>query len=360
MAALVVATASVVLLIAIGAGNVLSTQQSETEPAPVVAAVETGAVEDTLTVPVRAVPAFTLEIPSTQFGSGIVTAAAPAEGTALDEGDVLVTVNESPVIVIEGMIPAYRSLGKDSQGKDVEQLQEYLRRSGHSVGVDGIFGASTAAALAEMYESRGYPVVTADGAVASDRRDAGLPQSGYVFVASTPVLVGGECGRAGQSVDALTCVLRSQKSTLVISDSSGQSLTGLSVRLASTSGSELTAAVGAGAAPVVDTPTTESTAAGEDSRQWYSLDAVPAEVYTDPPEDARVVVSTSPADGLRVPATAVREAADGATYIRGIASGQGSPARGADYSVEVVLCAGGYCAIRGDGVVAGMRIELLG
>lgn len=356
--ALLIAVASVGVLVVIGVGNFQATQETDEAPVDVIASVDTGSVQKTLSVEVRTTPLSTLDIPSAQFGAGIVTGIAPA---TVDDGGVLLSVSEQPVIVMQGALPAYRNLAEGAEGGDVAQLQEYLRRTGLTIDDKaGVFGPSTAGALFEHYKSRNFAVVTADGAPAENWRDTGLPLSRYVFVASTPVTVGTDCGRVGQTADSMKCVLNSRGVAVAVASDAEQDLTGLPVTLSTSTGAEIPATIGDLTTPVLDASDEEEGTETSDTRRWYVLDGVPAEAQGDLGETAEVVVESSPEDALRVPSTAIRETAEGTTFILepGSGSGKGDPDR--SRPVEVTLCAGGYCAVSGEGIVDGMKVILLG
>lgn len=356
--ALLIAVASVGALVVIGVGNFQATQTTDEASVDVIASVDTGLVQKTLSVQVRTTPLSTLEIPATQFGTGIVTGVA--SGT-LEDGGVLLSVSEQPVIVIQGSVPAYRNLAQGAEGKDVAQLQEYLRRNGLTINdKTGVFGPSTAGALFEHYKSRNFAVVTADGAPAANWRDTGLPLSRYVFVASTPVIVGTDCGRVGQTADSLKCVLNSQGVAVAVASDADQELTGLPLSLSTTSGAEVPATIGDPTTPIPDVSDEAEEAEKSDTQRWYLLTGVPAEAQRDLGETAEVVVESSSDDALRVPSTAIREAADGATFVREPSSGSGKGGPDRDHPVDVTLCARGYCAVTGEGIVDGMKVVLLG
>lgn len=359
--ALVIATASVVLLAATGITNFQSTQQSADVQSPVTASIEVGSVEDTLSVAVHSSPESRIEIPTAHFGSGVVTSTGGGADTVLDEGDVLISIDELPVIVIQGSTPAYRSLGYGMHGKDVAQLQAFLDRSGYSsADEDGSFGRSTAVALAQYYESRDFPIVTADGGKAYNWGITGFPLSRYVFVASTPVIVGDSCGTVGTSVDALSCTLQSQASSLAISTESSADLPGRPVALTTTDGSSIEATVGEQtSAPQQESNKAENKQDEQSSETWYRISSVPKDAVIDLTANATVTRESSSPDGLRVPATAIWENANGETYVRE-ASHSASADPAADHTVTVTLCSGGYCAITGKGLSEGMEVVLLG
>src|SRR5207244_81786 len=62
-----------------------------------------------------------------------------------------------PVLVLQGAQPAYRDLGPGAAGEDVRQLQAALARLGFDPGaLNGVYGASTAGAVAAWYRSAGW------------------------------------------------------------------------------------------------------------------------------------------------------------------------------------------------------------
>ena len=55
----------------------------------------------------------------------------PGEGDKVDCGDVLYRVDDEPVVLLCGTVPAYRDLGRRDKGKDVRQLNRNLRALGY-------------------------------------------------------------------------------------------------------------------------------------------------------------------------------------------------------------------------------------
>ncbi len=70
------------------------------------------------------------EVPLTLKSSGTITW-LPAAGTTLQQGDVVAKVDEVPVILLYGSLPAYRSLQYGSEGADVGQLEADLVALGY-------------------------------------------------------------------------------------------------------------------------------------------------------------------------------------------------------------------------------------
>lgn len=96
----------------------------------------------------------------------------------LSAGIVLLRVDQNPIIVVSGTLPAYRELTSGNRGDDVRQLQEELVRSGllQAHEADGIFGSSTRQAVTTWWEGFGV----------KDRST--VPLGSIVFVADLPRL----------------------------------------------------------------------------------------------------------------------------------------------------------------------------
>lgn len=96
---------------------------------------------------------------------GVLTSIEIAPGSAVEPGDILYTVNLRPVVVAEGVIPAFRDLALRAEGGDVAQLQALLRVEGLYQGeVDGVFDSEVRAAVRQWQSDLG---VAADGVVRS-------------------------------------------------------------------------------------------------------------------------------------------------------------------------------------------------
>ncbi|MCI1829970.1 MAG: peptidoglycan-binding protein [Actinomyces sp.] len=109
---------------------------------------------------------------------GTVTEVGVTGGDRASEGAVLYTVNEQPVIIAQGAIPAYRDLAMGAKGQDVAQLQAFLNRTeGAGLAEDGDFAERTLKAVSHW------------------QKDLGLEQTGVVpagqllFVPTVPVTI---------------------------------------------------------------------------------------------------------------------------------------------------------------------------
>ncbi len=92
---------------------------------------------------------------------GTITA-LPAPGQVVSEGQVLYQVNDSPVVLLYGQVPAYRSMSEGMSGPDVAELNSALIALGYAPGGQlrrslDYFGPVTAAALDRLQSRLGVP-----------------------------------------------------------------------------------------------------------------------------------------------------------------------------------------------------------
>lgn len=88
--------------------------------------------------------------------SGVVTGVEIAPGEEVVQGSTLYLVNQRPVVIAQGSVPAYRSLGNGAEGEDVAQLQGLLQALGYFAGaLDGEAGSRTVSAIKAWQKSLG-------------------------------------------------------------------------------------------------------------------------------------------------------------------------------------------------------------
>jgi Putative peptidoglycan binding domain/HlyD family secretion protein len=81
----------------------------------------------------------------------------PDEGHKVDCGDVLYRVNDDPVLLLCGTVPAYRDLDRGDAGKDVRQLNRNLHALGHDADPgDDDFTPKTEKALKKLQHDKGF------------------------------------------------------------------------------------------------------------------------------------------------------------------------------------------------------------
>ena len=82
----------------------------------------------------------------------------PAAGHKANCGDVLYRVDEHPVLLLCGTVPAYRDLHAADRGRDVWQLNRNLRRLGYHAGSGAVFTPKTGRALRALQHRKGLAV----------------------------------------------------------------------------------------------------------------------------------------------------------------------------------------------------------
>jgi len=128
----------------------------------------------------------------------------PVPGAAVRRGEVLFRVDERPVVLVHGAVPAYREMSAGMQGSDVRQLEENLRALGYTgFDVDDRFTATTTTAVRRWQQALG---VERTGAIAW----------GQVVFASGDVRVAGAGGGVGE--DAAVSVTGTERVVTVSLD----------------------------------------------------------------------------------------------------------------------------------------------
>lgn len=143
--------------------------------------------------------------------AGTVTA-LPYPGSVVARGKALYSVDDAPVVLLYGGVPAYRALRPGDEGADVKQLEQNLKALGYSgFTVDDAYTPATASAVRDWQEDLGLAetgrvelgrVVFAPGAIRVESVTAGL---------------GGQVG-PGQPVLAYTGTARVVTVRLAIAD----------------------------------------------------------------------------------------------------------------------------------------------
>lgn len=127
--------------------------------------------------------------------SGIVTAVTPLDGSPIAAGAVLYKVDQRPVVIAVGAVPAYRDLGQGARGEDVRQLETLLGGLGHlTSAADDRFESDTAAAVRDWQHELGVDpqgVVRSGDMVFVDQLPARLVLDGEV-ISRGSTLGGGE------------------------------------------------------------------------------------------------------------------------------------------------------------------------
>ena len=138
--------------------------------------------------------------------SGTVTSIV-AEGTVVGRGDVLLRIDEEPITVLIGDIPAYRTLTAGVKGNDVLQLEENLVELGfgdiEGFVVDGDYNTETTLAVAAWQTSIG---ASPDGVV----------NLGDVVFSPTPLRIGENLVSVGDAVQTGTPLMTTSVSSTFV------------------------------------------------------------------------------------------------------------------------------------------------
>jgi len=142
-----------------------------------------------------------ISVPGAQ---SIVTADVVHVGELLRNGSVVAQVAGRPVFAFAGQTPMYRSLASGDSGPDVAQLQHDLADIGYTIDdTAGTYGASTSAALAELYKNSNYAPPSSMPAPGAGRKAPRLivePQTEIVFLPQLPATVASTKEHVGKAI----------------------------------------------------------------------------------------------------------------------------------------------------------------
>ena len=167
--------------------------------------VEPTATSEPILVPVReqrADSSFTLTLESVftpgrivySTSSGLVTTVAAAPGQTLKQGDPVLGIGQRLRPALVSPEPLARTLSVGDEGEDVLWIQQLLEDVGYLApgAIDGVFGRTTRAAVAEFNEDLGWPAANRN-TFFSDR---------VVWIGPDQIVVGTVLVQAGQLVSA--------------------------------------------------------------------------------------------------------------------------------------------------------------
>lgn len=107
----------------------------------------------------RATAMWTVAPAASNRAAGTVTSVELSLGDFADVGDVMYTVDESPVVAAAGDTPAYRDMKLGDRGNDIAQLQSMLSELGFYSGeIDGEFDSSLRNVVRAWQRTMGTPV----------------------------------------------------------------------------------------------------------------------------------------------------------------------------------------------------------
>ena len=237
----------------------------------------------------------------------------PDDGDEVDCGDPLYRVDDDPVVLLCGPVPAYRDLHAGDVGRDVRQLNSNLRRLGYEADPDDWrFTRSTKKALRLLQHEEGVDVT-------------GALDIGDAVVLPTPGRISEVTGRLGGPARPGARVLQATSDTLEVqvqlaASQQGEVRTGDRARITLPGNASVTGEV--------DRLGRVARTAGEDSAAGNAT--IPAYIGLDEPRKARgldrapvqVQITTKGVDdALSVPVTALVGSSGGGFAVEAVRDG---------------------------------------
>jgi peptidoglycan hydrolase-like protein with peptidoglycan-binding domain len=272
----------------------------------------------------------------------------PATGTTVARGKALYRVDDDPVVLLHGSLPAYRTLRSGVSGRDVKQFEQNLTDLGYTgFTVDDDYTSATADAVRRWQDDLG---VAETGQVEPGRI---AYAAGTVRVASQGAEVGDAVG-PGRTVLSITGTTRLVTCTLDVDD---QRLArkGAEVTLTLPDGKRTTGRIGtvetvvqtspgaAGQDPVTETKV-EVSVTGDDPAALTGFEQAAVDVG---------FVAAERADVLTVPVAALLALSEGGYGLQVVDDG-GTRI----IAVKTGLFAAGRVEVSGDEVVEGLTVGM--
>jgi hypothetical protein len=297
----------------------------------------------------------------------------PTRGQVIRQGHALYRVNDSPVVLLYGSTPAYRTLSAGANGPDVVQLNRDLVALGYSTRAQlrpgsSTFGSATTAALEKLQAALGLP------RTGSLSLGQAVFESVAVRVTSVPVQPGGGA-QPGETVLQGTSTTRevqvaldaSQQTSMAVANKVSITLpdnrttpgvvssVGAVATCPSSSGAD-----GSGSSAAAQGTDTCSSGGSQTSTPTITVDVTPSDPKaTGTWDQAPVQVGITTAsvhDALVVPVTALLAQASGGYSVEVVGTG----ARAGNHLVPVSLGlfddADGLVQVTGPGLAAGQEV----
>lgn len=275
----------------------------------------------------------------TTRASGTVTQ-MPAEGTTIGRGGALYRLDNMPVTLLYGSLPAYRTLTSGVKGADVEQFETNLWALGYrGFTVDSTYSSATADVVKSWQAHLG---ITKTGAVETSqimyapgevRVNSLTVQTGALVSPGTEVLkVTGTAALATVSLDTSSTRLAENGATVQVRLPDGKTVPGKVIKIATV--------VTKGDSGAADTTTYNVTIEFASTVQSQGTAAV----------SVAFTIGQRP-DVLTVPVTALVVLAEGGFGLQVFENGTTRAV-----AVETGLFADGKVEVKGTGLQAGMKV----
>jgi membrane fusion protein, multidrug efflux system len=269
----------------------------------------------------------------------------PLPGDVIHRGQPVYTVDNTPVILMYGNLPAYRALGTGLTGPDVRQLEQNLTALGYGgYTVDDRYTAGTAAAVKRWQKALGL-------------EQTGQVEQGRVLFASASIRIDSVGTQVNQSTGGGQEVLQytgTGREVTALLDVADQRLArrGVVVQVQLPGGQTVTGRVER-VATVVEPPTDQG---GQPQTQIQAIISVPTSAATAGIEAAAVTVVFTAAQHpnvLTVPVAALVALAEGGYGVEVV---EGSTTH--FVKVETGLFADGRVEVTGDGLNEGTTVGI--
>jgi peptidoglycan hydrolase-like protein with peptidoglycan-binding domain len=272
--------------------------------------------------------------------AGTVTA-LPAVGTTVRLGDELGRVDNAPILLLYGALPAYRALSTGTRGPDVKQFEQNLYALGYrGFTVDDRFTASTAKAVKAWQKELGLT-------------KTGIVELGRVFYATGPIRVDARKANLGDAVQAGVALLTStgtSRVAVVNLDGADQRLAklGAAVSILLPGGQKVTGKVVKVEAGTAGTDGTAKTIVALSISQQQPV----AGLADEAPVDVSFTVSERK-NVLSVPVAALLAVAEGGYGVE-VVTGDSSKV----VAVKTGLFAAGRVEVSGAGLAEGLQVGM--
>ncbi|MGI5225736.1 peptidoglycan-binding protein [Actinoallomurus sp. CA-142502] len=159
-----------------------------------------------------------VSIPIPPSAENIVTGIPTKRGNSIAEGKPVLEIASRPVIVVQGVLPAFRDLQPGLTGPDVKQFQRALARLGllESGQVTGVFDKKTSLTVDDFYKYAGYPppsqsqgIRQPDTASTDTPRAVTVPRQEILVVHHLPARLGVLKAKLGSKLHAGDAVVES-------------------------------------------------------------------------------------------------------------------------------------------------------
>lgn len=269
----------------------------------------------------------------------------PETGALVQRGQALYRVDNTPVVLMYGGMPAYRELRSGLEGADVKQFETELRNLGYTgFTVDDEFTSSTASAVEEWQEDLGL-------------EETGTVALGRVVFASGPMRVAGAEAAVGGSAQGnvlnMSGTARVVTVTLEVADQR-LAVKGSKVTVKLPDGKTATGTISS--VVTVITPASGNTEASTDIEVTVALadaDQKSIEGFDQATVDVTFTVSERE-NVLAVPVAALLALAEGGYGVQ-VVDADGTTRI---VPVETGLFSGGKVEITGEGLTEGMTVGM--